>query len=106
VESFVVWVEHEAAAGRPSPGGTVPAVADGRGQDEPGPAPERSISGPAERVGYRWLKRPGGPSRAEAGEPGLLLATKLHVPSLRPGFVPRPRLLGRLDEAAASRPRR
>jgi hypothetical protein len=36
VESFVVWVEHEAAAGRRSPGGTVPAVADGRGQDEPG----------------------------------------------------------------------
>ena len=30
-----------------------------------------------------------------------LLATKLHVPSRRPGFVPRPRLVGRLEEGLA-----
>ena len=30
-----------------------------------------------------------------------MLTTKLHVPSPRPGFVPRPRLLGRLDEGLA-----
>jgi len=29
---------------------------------------------------------------------GVLLATKLHMPGLRPGQVPRPRLTGRLDE--------
>ena len=39
--------------------------------------------------------------RPEAGGPGELLTTKLHVPSPRPGFVPRPRLLGRLDEGLA-----
>ena len=39
--------------------------------------------------------------RAEARGPGVLLATKLNVPTLRPGFVPRPRLLGRLDEEVA-----
>jgi LuxR family maltose regulon positive regulatory protein len=39
--------------------------------------------------------------RTEAGGPGVLLATKLNVPNLRPGFVPRPRLLGRLDEGVA-----
>ncbi|MDR2986289.1 MAG: LuxR C-terminal-related transcriptional regulator [Nocardiopsaceae bacterium] len=32
-----------------------------------------------------------------------LLTTKLHVPRLRPGFVPRPRLLGALDEGVARR---
>ena len=31
----------------------------------------------------------------------VLLATKLHVPSRRPGFVPRPRLVGRLEEGLA-----
>jgi LuxR family transcriptional regulator, maltose regulon positive regulatory protein len=39
--------------------------------------------------------------RPEAGGPGELLTTKLYVPSPRPGFVPRPRLLGRLDEGLA-----
>src|SRR5215204_5061583 len=39
--------------------------------------------------------------RTEAGGPDVLLATKLNVPSLRPGFVPRPRLLGRMDEGVA-----
>ena len=33
-----------------------------------------------------------------ASERDVLLATKLHVPSSRPGFVPRPRLAERLDE--------
>ena len=31
----------------------------------------------------------------------VLLATKLHVPRGRPGFVPRPRLVGRLEEGLA-----
>lgn len=39
------------------------------------------------------LPRPGGSER------DVLLATKLHVPRLRPGFAPRPRLLERLAEA-------
>ena len=34
-------------------------------------------------------------------ERDVLLATKLHVPGPRPGFVPRPRLAGRLDEGLA-----
>jgi len=33
----------------------------------------------------------------------VLLATKLHVPRPRPGFVPRPRLAGALDEGLARR---
>jgi LuxR family maltose regulon positive regulatory protein len=33
--------------------------------------------------------------------PDVLLATKLHLPRPRPGFVPRPRLVGRLDEGRA-----
>ena len=33
-----------------------------------------------------------------ASERDVLLATKLHVPGSRPGFVPRPRLADRLDE--------
>ena len=33
-----------------------------------------------------------------ASERDVLLATKLHVPGSRPGFVPRPRLAERLDE--------
>jgi len=31
----------------------------------------------------------------------VLLATKLHLPRPRPGFVPRPRLAGQLDEGLA-----
>jgi LuxR family maltose regulon positive regulatory protein len=34
-------------------------------------------------------------------ERDALLATKLHVPYLRPGFVPRPRLAEQLDEGLA-----
>jgi LuxR family transcriptional regulator, maltose regulon positive regulatory protein len=41
---------------------------------------------------------PTGP--AAAGQ-NVLLATKLHVPRPRPGFVPRPRLAGRLEEGLA-----
>ena len=36
--------------------------------------------------------------KAAAGRDALL-STKLHAPGLRPGFVPRPRLTERLDEA-------
>ena len=38
---------------------------------------------------------------AAASERDVLLATKLHVPSSRPGLVPRPRLTERLDEGLA-----
>src|SRR5690348_638969 len=37
---------------------------------------------------------------ATAGQ-DVLLATKLHVPGPRPGFVPRPRLAARLEEGLA-----
>jgi LuxR family transcriptional regulator, maltose regulon positive regulatory protein len=37
----------------------------------------------------------------DAGEPAALLATKLHLPSLRPGFVPRARLLDRVTSGLA-----
>jgi len=37
-------------------------------------------------------------SEFAAAERDVLLATKLHVPGPRPGFVPRPRLADRLDE--------
>ena len=42
-------------------------------------------------------------ARAGAAVAGqdVLLATKLHVPRRRPGFVPRPRLVGRLEEGLA-----
>ena len=40
-----------------------------------------------------------GPGTA-AAQQDVLLATKLHVPGPRPGFVPRPRLAQRLDEGA------
>src|SRR5215510_2480265 len=42
-------------------------------------------------------------SGAAVSEQDVLLATKLHVPRQQPGFVARPRLTGRLDEALAGR---
>jgi LuxR family transcriptional regulator, maltose regulon positive regulatory protein len=41
------------------------------------------------------------PTAAAAAERDVLLATKLHVPQLRPGFLPRPRLTKRLAEGMA-----
>jgi LuxR family maltose regulon positive regulatory protein len=41
--------------------------------------------------------------RAAASEQDVLLATKLHVPCLQPGFVYRPRLAAALDEGLARR---
>lgn len=38
------------------------------------------------------------PPRAGGSEPEALLAAKLRVPRLRPGFVPRPRLVERLTD--------
>ena len=38
---------------------------------------------------------------AAVGEPDALLATKLHLPGIRPGLVPRPRLAGRLTAGLA-----
>ena len=40
-------------------------------------------------------------SRAGASEANAVLATKLYLPRLQPGFVPRPRLVAQLDEALA-----
>ena len=45
--------------------------------------------------------RAAGPSGLAAPERGVLLATKLHIPRPQPGFVPRPRLVERLDEGLA-----
>jgi LuxR family transcriptional regulator, maltose regulon positive regulatory protein len=42
------------------------------------------------------------PSEVAPPERDVLLATKLHVPRPRPGFVPRPRLLGQLSKGTAS----
>ena len=39
------------------------------------------------------------PSAAATAAPDTLLATKLHVPQTRPGFVARPRLADRLTRA-------
>jgi LuxR family transcriptional regulator, maltose regulon positive regulatory protein len=41
------------------------------------------------------------PPQAAAAEQDVLLATKRHVPQPRPGFLPRPRLLDRLDQGMA-----
>ena len=41
------------------------------------------------------------PSQVTASERDVLLATKLHVPHLQPGFVPRARLVEGLDEGLA-----
>ena len=41
------------------------------------------------------------PTGTAAAGQDVLLATKLHVPRPRPGFVPRPRLAGRLEEGLA-----
>jgi LuxR family maltose regulon positive regulatory protein len=47
-------------------------------------------------------EQPGsGPPEVALSGQDLLLATKLHVPRLQPGFVPRPRLTERLDEGLA-----
>ena len=43
------------------------------------------------------------PSGVAASGPDVLLATKLHVPRPRPGFVPRPRLVQALGEGLARR---
>src|SRR5215510_10404044 len=56
----------------------------------------RSVSGP-ERRGV------GGAGAGRGSEREALLATKLHVPRARPGFVNRPRLTARLDEGLARR---
>jgi LuxR family maltose regulon positive regulatory protein len=42
------------------------------------------------------------PPMAGVLEPGVLLATKLHVPRSRPGHVARPALMGRLAEGIES----
>src|SRR5260370_33993204 len=45
----------------------------------------------------------GAPAGVAASERDVLLATKLYVPGLQPGFVPRPRLVQALDEGLARR---
>jgi LuxR family transcriptional regulator, maltose regulon positive regulatory protein len=45
------------------------------------------------------VRPPTGPQHGRADGPDGLLATKLYLPRLQPGFVPRPRLVDRLDEA-------
>jgi hypothetical protein len=43
---------------------------------------------------------------AAAAERDVLLATKLHIPPPRPGFLPRPRLLERVTQGTALGPLR
>src|SRR5437867_10762262 len=63
-------------------------------------------SGTKDRWGWRACgsavakKLAAAASAVAAAERDVLLATKLHVPGPRPGFVPRPRLAQRLDEGA------
>jgi LuxR family maltose regulon positive regulatory protein len=47
------------------------------------------------------VEAPTGHQQGRADGPEGLLATKVHLPRLQPGFVPRPRLVDRLDEALA-----
>src|SRR5205814_7205930 len=47
------------------------------------------------------VRLPTGHQHGRADGPDGLLATKLYLPRLQPGFVPRPRLVDRLDEALA-----
>jgi LuxR family maltose regulon positive regulatory protein len=47
------------------------------------------------------MAEPSAPPSIAAVERGALLATKLHLPRPRPGFVPRPRLREQLDHGAA-----
>src|SRR5262245_37999824 len=46
---------------------------------------------------------PAAPAGAAASEQAVLLATKLHVPGLQQGFVPRPRLVRALEDGLARR---
>ena len=71
------------------------------------------MPGPGQFTMRLFQRRYGGSRRRRAcrslmGEPtvtaperDVLLATKLHMPAPRPGLVPRPRLLARLDEGLA-----
>ena len=67
------------------------------------PSPGRSIAGQL-KVREPMAEPPARTAtaqRADAGRADVLLATKLYVPRPRPGFVPRPRLVARLDEGLA-----
>ena len=67
------------------------------------PSPGRSIAGQL-KVREPMAEPPARTAtaqRADAGRADDLLATKLYVPRPRPGFVPRPRLVARLDEGLA-----
>ena len=88
------------------PGRYAPAAmqcrAAGRRIGCPHPAATLAIAGRAR--GRRWLSRGRRPLLGvAASEPDVLLATKLHVPRLQPGFVPRPRLAEALSEGLAYR---
>ena len=67
------------------------------------PSPGRSIAGQL-KVREPMAEPPARTAtaqRADASRADVLLATKLYVPRPRPGFVPRPRLVARLDEGLA-----
>ena len=77
------------------------ARAGGTGRGYDGLIAARWMAAGRERAGHRWLSRAAARSGTAAAERDVLLATKLNVPGLRAGFVPRPRLAQRLDEGLA-----
>ena len=68
---------------------------DALSRDKPGLGGRSPMADPSARA-------PAAPPTGFAmSEQDVLLATKLHVPRLQPGFVPRPRLVAALDEGLA-----
>ncbi len=66
-----------------------------------GPPSKLPVAGWPKPWEFRMAEPLTTPSAGVALERGALLATKLHIPRPRPGFLARPRLLDRLTEATA-----
>ncbi len=95
------------APGNGTPGRLTPDVADFVGRTRRPPSQplqtgsRQQASPEGLKVGSPTAAPSTSPSTAAGAEREVLLATKLHVPRARPGFVPRPRLLERLAEGMA-----
>ena len=66
-----------------------------------GPPSKLPVAGWPKPWEFRMAEPLTTPSAGVALERGALLATKLHIPRPRPGFLARPRLLDRLTQATA-----